>query len=459
MEYKNRYQPYATDSTLGGCQCGQHASEQEHQAAQQNIETITENISNDFIEAALVKAIFPEEITRRNFLKTVGAGTALAAISSLLPLQSLQARALEKGPLEKKSLKVGFIPITCATPLIMAHPMELYKEQGLDVKLQKVAGWALVRDRMLNNELDASHFLAPMPLFISMGLGSSAQPMRVASIQNVNGQCITLALKHKNNRDPKNWKGFRFAIPYEQSMHNFLLRYYLAEHGLNPDQDIQIRVTPPAEMIANLRAGNIDGFLGPDPFNQRAVYEEVGFIHILSKDIWDGHPCCAFGSSQAFIQQNPNTFAALYRTVLKSANLANQPENLMQIAKVISKPSYLNQPEIVVRQTLTGRFADGLGNVIHEPNRAGFDPMPWDSMAIWILTQMKRWGYLKANVNYQDIAKQIFLMTDAEKQMKQLGVFHPKEYQSSKKIIVMGKVFDPTQPDAYINSFKIRHTA
>jgi nitrate/nitrite transport system substrate-binding protein len=242
-------------------------------------------------------------------------------------------------------------------------------------------------------------------------------------------------------------------------MHNFLLRYYLAEHGLNPDRDIQIRVTPPAEMIANLRAGNIDGFLGPDPFNQRAVYEEVGFIHILSKDIWDGHPCCAFGTSQAFIQQNPNTFAALYRTILKSANLANQPENLMNISKVISKPNYLNQPEIVVRQTLTGRFADGLGNVIYQPNRAGFDPMPWDSMAIWILTQMKRWGYLKANVNYQDIAKQIFLMTDAEKQMKELGVFHPNEYQKRKKIIVMGKVFDPTQPDAYINSFKIKRTS
>ena len=131
----------------------------------------------------------------------------------------------------------------------------------------------------------------------------------------------------------------------------------------------------------------------------------------------------------------------------------------MNISKVISKPNYLNQPEIVVRQTLTGRFADGLGNVIDQPNRAGFDPMPWDSMAIWILTQMKRWGYLKANVNYQDIAKQIFLMTDAEKQMKALGVFHPSEYQRSKKIVVMGKVFDPAQPDAYINSFKIRRTS
>jgi nitrate/nitrite transport system substrate-binding protein len=84
--------------------------------------------------------------------------------------------------------------------------------------------------------------------------------------------------------------------------------------------------------------------------------------------------------------------------------------------------------------------------------------MPWDSMAIWILTQMKRWGYLKANVNYQDIAKQIFLMTDAEKQMKELGVFHPNEYQKRKNYCD-GKVFDPTQPDAYINSFKIKRTS
>jgi nitrate/nitrite transport system substrate-binding protein len=80
------------------------------------------------------------------------------------------------------------------------------------------------------------------------------------------------------------------------SMHSFLLRYYLAEHGIDPDRDVQLRVTPPAEMIANLRAGNIDGFLGPDPFNQRAVFDEVGFIHILSKEIWAGHPCCSFSA-------------------------------------------------------------------------------------------------------------------------------------------------------------------
>jgi nitrate/nitrite transport system substrate-binding protein len=136
-----------------------------------------------------------------------------------------------------------------------------------------------------------------MPLAISMGLGSNQVPMNVATIQNINGQAITLANKHKDKRDPKNWKGFKFAVPVRVQHAQLPAALLPGRAGLNPDTDVQIRVTPPPEMVANLRAGNIDGFLGPDPFNQRAVYDEVGFIHILSKDLWDGHPCCAFGVS------------------------------------------------------------------------------------------------------------------------------------------------------------------
>jgi nitrate/nitrite transport system substrate-binding protein len=306
---------------------------------------------------------------------------------------------------------------------------------------------------MLNKEHDASHFLSPMPLAISMGVGSVAQPMRVATIQNVNGQAITLALKHKDNRDPKGWKGFKFAVPFEFSMHNFLLRYYLAENGLNPDTDVQIRVVPPPEMVANLRAGNIDGFLGPDPFNQRAVYDEVGFIHLLSKEIWDGHPCCAFGVSDDFIKQNPNTFAALFRAVLTAANMARDPKNRELIAKVISPTAYLNQPETVVAQVLTGKFADGLGGIKNVPDRADFDPVPWQSMAVWMLTQMKRWGYLKGEVNYKQIAEQVFLLTDAKKQMKLLDQKVPEG--AYRKYQIMGKEFDPAKAQAYANSFAI----
>ena len=412
---------------------------------------------DDKLEASLMKALFPVDSVRRSFLRAVGANTARAAIASVLPLGALRAMAQDKAPLEKTNLKIGFIPITCATPLIMAHPLGFYQKQGLNVEVVKTAGWALIRDKMLNKEYDATHFLSPMPLAISMGAGSNQVPMNVATIQNTNGQAITLANKHKDKRDPKMWKGMKFAVPFEYSMHNFLLRYYVAEAGLNPDTDIQIRVVPPPEMVANLRAGNIDGYLGPDPFNQRAVFEEIGFLHLLTRDLWDGHPCCAFGSSTEFIQKNPNTFAALVRAVLTASAMARDPKNRELIAKVIAPAQYLNQPETVISQVLTGKFADGLGNIRTVPARADFDPIPWQSMAVWMLTQMKRWGYVKGDVDYKQIAEKVFLLTDAKKQMKALGQPVPDgEYP---KFTIMGKVFDPAKPDDYVKSFAISKLA
>jgi nitrate/nitrite transport system substrate-binding protein len=461
------FSPYDADRPLLlKCSCGkdhtaaEHAQEASAQSAtaelkRRSLTSTFEAYSNEFIEATLVKALFPQDAVRRQFLRAVGKSTAMAAIASVLPLGTMQAMAQDKNALEKTNLKIGFIPITCATPLIMAHPLGFYQKQGLNVEITKTAGWALIRDKMINKEYDATHFLSPMPLAISMGLGANATPMNVATIQNVNGQAITLALKHKNNRDPKNWKGFKFAIPFEYSMHNFLLRYYLAEAGLNPDTDVQLRVVPPAEMVANLKAGNIDGFLGPDPFNQRAVFEEAGFIHLLTKDLWNGHPCCAFGTSTEFIQKNPNTFAALYRAVLTSAAMARDPANRELIAKVIAPAQYLNQPEAVLTQVLTGKFADGLGKIQNVPDRADFDPMPWQSMAVWMLTQMQRWGYIKGEVNYKQIAEKVFLITDARKHMKELGqpfVAGPT-YAKHK---IMGKEFDPARADAYAKSFAIR---
>jgi nitrate/nitrite transport system substrate-binding protein len=288
---------------------------------------------------------------------------------------------------------------------------------------------------------------------LSMGLEAQKVATSVVTIQNINGQAITLHLKHRNKRDPKQWKGFKFAVPYVYSMHNFLLRYYLAEFGLNPDADVEIKAVPPPEMVAKLRDGEIDGFLGPDPFNQRAVYDEVGFIHILSKDIWDGHPCCAFGMRDDFIAQNPSTFAALFRAVIGVSLIASVSTDREKMAKLISPPAYLNQPEAVVRQVLTGVFPDGLGNTRTVPARAMFDPVPWQSMAVWMLTQMKRWGYVKGDVNYAQIAEKVFMLTDAKQQMKLIGWGPPDgNYRRAR---IMGKIFDPTTPEDYLKSFAI----
>ena len=445
--------PFDPDVQLrsSGCSCGRHASQAEHETAVAGDAQISR-----VVEQGVMRALFPDDNGRRNFLKAVGATTALAAVSQFFPLGLASEALAQTAKPEKTDLKVGFIPITCATPIIMAHPMGFYSKQGLNVEVIKTAGWAVIRDKTINKEYDAAHMLSPMPIAISMGVGSNPIPYTMPAVENINGQAITLAIKHKDKRDPKSWKGFKFAVPFDYSMHNYLLRYYLAEHGIDPDADVQIRSVPPPEMVANLRADNIDGFLAPDPVNQRAVYDGVGFIHTLSKEIWDGHPCCAFAASKEFVTQMPNTYGALLRAIIQATAFATKAENRKQIAEAIAPANYLNQPVTVVEQVLTGTFADGLGGVKKDPNRIDFDPFPWESFAIWIMTQMKRWGQVKGAIDYKTVAQQVFLATDAARLMKEAGLTPPAT--TTKTFSVMGKAFDPEKPEDYISSFAIKRT-
>jgi nitrate/nitrite transport system substrate-binding protein len=296
-----------------------------------------------------------------------------------------------------------------------------------------------------------------MPLAITLGAGSQPTPMYMPAVENINGQAITLHIKHKQVKSAAEMKGFRFCVPFDFSMHNYLLRYFLAEGGVHPDKDVQIRVVPPPEMVANLKAGNVDGYLGPDPFNQRAVYENVGFIYKLSKDIWDRHPCCAFTVTKEFATTYPNTFLAMWRAIIDATHYASDPAHRKEIAAAIAPTNYLNQPVIVLEQVLTGTYADGLGNIKKEPNRIDFDPYPWHSMAIWILTQMKRWGHLKGDVNYKTVAEQVYRAADCDRIAKELG--YATHQSTLAKHIIMGKEFDPNNADAYAKSFKIHSMA
>ena len=440
--------PFDPNAKIGNCNCGKHSSQEEHDANE------IESLSRRVVQTAVMKSLFPKDVMRRRFLSAVGVSTAWAAISSMIPFEVLAAMTQDKGPLEKKDLNIGFLPITCATPIIYAGAADYYKQEGLNVTLQKTAGWAIVREKVIAKEFDASHMLSPMPLAISMGAGSNAEPMVMPVMENINGNAITLAMKHIDNRDPKNWKGMKFGIPFDFSMHNFILRYYLAAYGIDPDKDVQLRVMAPPDMVANLKSGNLDGFIVAEPFNQRAVYENVGFIHALTSEIWDNHPCCAFAATENFVRQSPNSFSAMVRAIMRATQFAHKAENRKAVAELIATPNYLNQPVTVVEQVLTGRFADGLGKIRDLPNRIDFDPFPWHSMAVWILTQMKRWGYVKGDIRYTDIAERVFLATDAKKRMAELGFDVPKD--TYRKHVILGNEFDPRKPDDYLKGFGVK---
>ena len=212
------------------------------------------------VMAAVLRAAGP---TRRQFLVGMGASALTALIAEVFPLGRLKAFAADPvGKPEKKDVTIGFIPITCGTPIIMAEPLGFYAKHGLNANVKRAAGWAMIRDWAVNGDTDASHFLSPMPLAFTLGAGSLPVPFYMPAVENINGQAITLHMKHKGVKTAADMKGFRFCVPFDFSMHNYLLRYFLAEGGIHPDKDVQIRIVPPPEMVANLKAGNVDGYLG-----------------------------------------------------------------------------------------------------------------------------------------------------------------------------------------------------
>jgi nitrate/nitrite transport system substrate-binding protein len=186
------------------------------------------------------------------------------------------------------------------------------------------------------------------------------------------------------------------------------------------------------------------------------VFDGIGFIHLLTKELWDGHPCCAFTVSKEFATQNPNAYRALLKSIIEATAYASKQENRKEIAKAIAPANYLNQPETVLEQILTGTYADGLGGVKKDPNRIDFDPFPWNQFAIWIMTQMKRWGQLKGDVDYAKVAADVYLATDTANMMKEMGLTPPDP--SKKTIVVMGKAFDPAKPNEYVDSFAIKRS-
>lgn len=389
---------------------------------------------------------------RRRLLKSIGAATLLGALSSLLPVATLQAIAQEKKPLEKTKLNVGFLAITCAAPLIYGEQIGAYAKEGLQVSLQKIAGIALIRDKMVNGELDVSQQVMPVPLTMTAGLGGNQQSIKVLSILNQNGNSLVLAMKHRDNRDPRNWKGMTFAIPFDQSHQALQLRNYLAAHGLDPDNDVKYRVVPPTEYVSNLRVGSIDGFFGGEPGGQRAVFEGAGFIHLISRDIWDGHPCCAVAAAESWITQNPNTFMAFYRAIISASLHVSEPNNRAGMAKVLAQPQYLNAPEIVIDQVITGRYADGLGAIKEDPLRVDYRPFPHYAAAVWLMTQLRRWNMLKEDVDYKALAEKVMLATDAARILRADGV-EPPPIAFGKETI-LGKEFDSAKPAEYLATLR-----
>ncbi|MGX1807550.1 ABC transporter substrate-binding protein [Nocardia sp. NPDC055321] len=408
----------------------------------------------------------PSPLPRRRFL---GAGATLvgafaaAGCAPIAPKPPAAAPATGTtvpgaaiGPLpgiEKPDITVGFIPITCSSPIVNAKALGVYAKHGLNVTLKKFSGWAEVWAAYATGEIDATHMLAPMPLAIDQGLASGRMRTRLPLITNTNGQAITLHRRHIGKvRGPADFAGMRLGVPFDYSVHNLLLRDYLSGGGLDPDADVELRVLRPPDMVANLITGGIDGFLGPDPFNQRAVATGTGFLFTLTRDLWNGHPCCGFGVNDAFAQQHPVTYQAITRAIHDAALWSDRSENRSAAAHSMAPEQFLNQQPKLLESILTGRFADGAGGNRDVPDRVRFEPYPQEAFGIWMLTQFQRWGLADTGrwttpQQYRETVRSVFDEPASRAAFAALGANPPAPAAG---LTINGRRFDPDNPSPWI---------
>jgi nitrate/nitrite transport system substrate-binding protein len=307
------------------------------------------------------------------------------------------------------SLKLGYLALLDAAPLLVAKERGFFAEQGLAVELQRQSSWAALRDRLAVGALDGAQMLAPMALASTLGLAGLREPMVAALALNLGGNSITLsgalAARLKEAGSLARAVGGQggpvtFGIVHPFSSHHYEVRLWLAAAGLEAERDVTLTVVPPAQMLSNLSAGLIDGYCAGEPWGHLAARSGLGQVAITSREIWAGRFEKVFAVRQDWADRNPDTHRALLRALLLAARWADQPENRAELAELLSRPSHVNAPQPLLRVLLESEDRP----VFHR-HAANF---PWRSQGLWTLAQMRRWGQLEAPVDDLRVVDQVF---------------------------------------------------
>lgn len=321
----------------------------------------------------------------------------------------------------KHDLRIGFLPLTDCAVLVAAQERGFFEKYDLSVTLQREVSWANIRDRVAFGELDAAHMLAPMPLAATLGIDGLGIPMQTAISIGLNGSAITLAtglmqgirthfpeylhssplratgLKALLEREPGRKLVLGCVYPFSQ--HYYLLRAWLQDGGLDLEQDVEIRVIPPPQMVNALANGEIDGYCAGEPWNLAAVQRGIGCVAASSYGLWHNGPEKVVGVTQAWADMNPETHLALISALLEAAHWADDRHNRIQLAELLSRPQYLDTPLDLIRAPLLGRYryaADEPERFLPDFNvfaryAANF---PWHSHGRYFLRQMQAAGQL-----------------------------------------------------------------
>ena len=406
--------------------------------------------------------------SRRDFLQLAGG----AALMSMVPpgVRSGAWAAGSDAP-EKKEVRIGFIPLTDCSSVVMAAVQKFDEKHGIKIIPTKEASWASVRDKLVNGELDAAHVLYGLVYGVQLGIGGPKKDMNVLMNLNHNGQAITLSNKLKDagvtdgatlaKKVLSKDREYIFAQTFPTGTHAMWLYYWLAAQGINPFKDVKNITVPPPQMVANMRVGNMDGFCVGEPWNNRAIMDKIGFTAVTTQDIWVDHPEKVLGTTADWVAKHPNTARAMTAAIIEAGKWIDASlVNRRTTAETVAQKAYINTDMDVILERMLGRYSNGLGKSWDDKNHMKFFNdgavnFPYLSDAMWFLTQHKRWGLIKDDPDYLAVAKKVNRIDIYRQAATAAGVGLPKSDMRSHKLID-GVVWDGKDPKKYAASFKVR---
>jgi nitrate/nitrite transport system substrate-binding protein len=359
----------------------------------------------------------------------------------------------------------------------MAHELGLFKKHGIESTISKEASWAVIRDRLTLGENQATHLLLGIPYAATMGLqGSPVKPMIIPMYLNRNGQAITLtkALLDKGVKTPQQLKPLAleakakgapmtFAMTYPPGTHAMWTRYWLGAGGINPDRDVTLITIPPAQMVANMKVGKMDGYCVGEPWGARAIADGIGFTATTTQQIWKDHPEKVLGFTEEFAAKNPKTVKAVMRAVLEASQWNDKLENRARMAEVIGQPQYVNATKEVILGRILGDYDYGDGRKEKDKYYMTFfdrqTNFPMKSHGTWWLTQFRRWGMVKEAPDYKGLVDRVHRPDLYREVAREMGVETPRE-DARKETFFDGGVFDPAgDPEKYARGFAVHSMA
>jgi len=384
--------------------------------------------------------------TRRAFLKGMTATASAIAFSACAQEQGrnptgLSETALAVEPiinpasLEKPNLTVGFVPVNDCAPFAIAWEKGFFRKYGLNVTLSREASWANSRDGIIFGRLDASPVVSGAVTNARTGAeGARPFPLCAAMTIHRHGNAITFNRKlweagirplssYSGDLDEfaKDLRSYWQTAPMEDrvwatvlssSIYEYFIRYLLSAAGINPLEELRSIITPPPQMVSNMRIEAIQAYMVAEPWNTRAIAgnEGVGFTFAQGREIWHGHPDRLLAVRESFIQDYPKTYRSLVKAMIEACQYCGNLANREEVATIISQRSFTGASIKYTRPGIVGNFNyggfDNQPRLVNSPETTLFFDLPtsaiphdhstflWQSQCLWLMTQAARWGQI-----------------------------------------------------------------